>query len=74
MTFEFYVILPWLYYEVKANIKMPKFLGKNLYFYKNNFKYCYLRGKVFIKYILIFIYCWVLIFALSPFYILIYMF
>ena len=34
MIVEFYIILTWLYYEVKVRNEMSLFLGENQYFYK----------------------------------------
>ena len=49
MTIEFYIILTWLYYEVKVRNEMSLFLGENQYFYKkkNNPNFCNQTGKVF---------------------------
>ena len=44
---ESYIILPWLYYEVKARNEMHLFLGANQCFYKNKSDlFCNLTGKV----------------------------
>ena len=48
MILEFYIILTWLYYEVKVRNEMSLFLGENQYFYKkNNPIFCNQTGKVF---------------------------
>ena len=55
MIIEFYIILTWLYYEVKVRNEMSIFLGENQYFYKKIIK-IFLIGQVkFLKFI-VFIY------------------
>ena len=47
MIIELYIILTWLYYEVKVRNEMSLFLGENQYFYKKNPNFCNPTGKVF---------------------------
>ena len=55
MIIEFYIILTWLYYEVKVRNEMSLFLGENQYFYKKIIQMFAIGQVKFLKFI-VFIY------------------
>ena len=50
MIIEFYIILTWLYYEVKVRNEISLFFGEISIFIKNNPIFCNRTGKVFKNY------------------------
>ena len=55
MIIEFYIILTWLYYEVKVRNEMSLFLGENQYFYKKLIQ-IFVIGQVKFLQFIVFIY------------------
>ena len=55
MIIEFYIILTWLYFEVKVRNEMSLFLGENQHFYKKIIQIFVIRQVKFLKFI-VFIY------------------
>ena len=51
MIIEFYIILAWLYYEVKVRNEMSLFFGENQYFYKKIIHFFVIGQVKFLKFI-----------------------